>query len=326
MRRKSTETNDFAEAQRRLVAFANRQFRVRDGNPDDVLLEVVLDEYIQVGLAGRASQRRCRDFSRMLKRFFQREGLRVVSDMTYDRQGEYMVWRQAWSAARGRTLSNATINRELDVLRAALTHFTRRGLLSSAPYIRKLPSPPPRDRYLSVDEVSRLLRECRDAHLRLFVLLAVHTLQRPSAILELQTRQVDFAVGRIDFLPPGAIQSAKRKPVVPISATLRPHLEQALTATETGYVIEYKGRPVKSIKRAFKAACLRAQLEAVTPYTLRHTGATLLAGAGVPMRQIAGMLGHSHLHTTERYAKHSPEYLKQAVEVMDRIFENDSIS
>jgi len=39
------------------------------------------------------------------------------------------------------------------------------------------------------------------------------------------------------------------------------------------------------------------------------------------MRQIAGMLGHSHIHTTERYAKHHPDYLQDAVASLDGMLE-----
>ena len=80
------------------------------------------------------------------------------------------------------------------------------------------------------------------------------------------------------------------------------------------------GRPVKSIKTAFRAAARRAGLEDVCPYTLRHTGATLLAASGVSMRQISGFLGHTTERTTELYAKHRPEFLMDAAATLDELF------
>jgi hypothetical protein len=35
------------------------------------------------------------------------------------------------------------------------------------------------------------------------------------------------------------------------------------------------------------------------------------------MRQIAGMLGHTLLAATERYAVHAPEYLSEAASALD---------
>lgn len=53
-----------------------------------------------------------------------------------------------------------------------------------------------------------------------------------------------------------------------------------------------------------------------------HTGATLLAGAGVPLWQISGMLGHSYSCTTELYAKHGPEHLHEAIAELESVFGN----
>ena len=170
-------------------------------------------------------------------------------------------------------------------------------------------------------EVQRLLAECQEHHLLLYVMLALHTLQRPIAIFSLRVEQVDLDFNRIDFLVPGAVQSFKRRPVVPITKTLRPYLEEAVRDSATGFVLEYTGRPVRSVQRAFKSACQRAGIENCTPYhTLRHTGATLMAAAGVPLRQIAGMLGHTEQRTTEIYAKHHPDFLAQAAASLDSMF------
>ncbi len=151
-------------------------------------------------------------------------------------------------------------------------------------------------------------------------MLALHTLQRPIAIFSLRVEQVDLEWNRIDFLPPGSMQSNKRRPVVPITPSLRPMLEQAMDESEGGYILEYQGHPVSTVKKSFRGACKRAGLDDVTPYTLRHTGATLMAASGVPLRQIAGMLGHTESRTTEIYAKHHPDYLMDAARTIERLF------
>ncbi len=321
VRRKSSNTSDLETAKRRLIEFAHEKRRLKNEKPEDLPILEPLNAYIEHTLEGRPGQIHARLALSHLVAFFDREDIVFVSDVTFDAQQEYIVWRRATGRGwKGGTLSNATISRELSVLKAALRTYLRRGLIKEVPYIVSLPPPPPRSRYLKVDEARRLIAACREDHLRLFVMLALHTLQRPSAILNLHIEQVDLGMGRIDFLPPGAIQSFKRKPVVPITSTLRPHLVRAVDATNSGYVVEYKGEPVLSVKKAFKQACQRANLKDVTPYTLRHTGATLLAAAGVPMRQIAGMLGHTTQRTTELYAKHAPEFLYEAASALDHMF------
>jgi integrase len=55
----------------------------------------------------------------------------------------------------------------------------------------------------------------------------------------------------------------------------------------------------------------------VTPHTLRHTAATWAAMAGVPMDEIARLLGASVTVVEKIYAKWHPEYLRRAVQALD---------
>ncbi len=54
------------------------------------------------------------------------------------------------------------------------------------------------------------------------------------------------------------------------------------------------GRPVdaSNLRRYFKQACDRAGIGRWTPYEMRHSAASLLSAAGVPLEQIADTLGH----------------------------------
>lgn len=208
----------------------------------------------------------------------------------------------------------ATIARELTALSAALRHAEKEGRIDKAPRIHKPASPPPKDRWLTKDESARLIQSC-PPHLRLFVLIALSTGARRGAILDLDWSQVDLPNRRIDFNQPGRAQTAKRRPVVPIGNAIAAAL-QTETSKE-GPVIKVRGSRIISIKTAFRAACKRAGLSGVTPHTLRHTAATWMAQAGVPLNQIAGMLGHSIQRTTELYIKHSPDFMGQAVAALD---------
>jgi integrase len=278
----------------------------------------IVAAYVQ-RLEGRASHEAARNALRMWIEFCEKFGVIYVHEMTLDVQERFVAWRRH-THPRGKSISNGTINRGLDVLRAALHDAWRRGQLVSFPHVRLIPKPAPRDKFLTQEEVQRLLAACQEPHLHRFVMLAAHTLQRPSAILALRTEQVDLEWNRINFLPPGNTQSNKRRPIVPITAALRPILEAAIAESQSGFVIEYLGQPVGSVKRAFASAARDANLPDATPGILRHTGATLLAAAGVPLREISGMLGHTTTHITEAvYAKRRPEFLREASGALDRL-------
>lgn len=326
--RQSTCTRDVEEAKRRLVAFARDQAKLRPTrrSPDDsVLLDLVCD-YAEGHMARQTPfVPAARTALKHLTAFTEQTGIESVADFGLDAQQRYIDWRFNTIRREGHAGSNATINRELGVVKAALRSAWKRGHLDTVPHIQMLPNPPPRDRFLRTHEVRRLIAACDKDHLRLYVMLALHTLQRPIGIFSLRTDQVDLEWGRIDFLPPGGIQSNKRRPVVPITPSLRPYLETAIESSESGHVVEYLGRPVNSIKFSFRKACEKAELKNVTPYTLRHTGATLLAAEGVPMRQIAGMLGHTETKTTEIYAKHHPDFLRHAAHAIEQLFGDQPI-
>lgn len=211
-----------------------------------------------------------------------------------------------------------TIHTELGLLRSALIWAEREKWIDKAPFIHRPDPGQPRDRWLNREEAERLKAGCVMPHVRLFVEIALATGARPGAILDLTWPQVSFDLGRIDFNPPGRARTRKGRAVVPMTPMLLEALERAYEARRGAYVVEWAGDQVASIKKGFAEACRRAKLAGVTQNTLRHTAATWMAEAGVPMRQISLCLGHTSTEVTERvYAKHTPGYLKDAVTALE---------
>lgn len=326
MRRVSTGVTDRAAAERRLIEHAESRRVPKKRGPHEVSVAETLNGYISQRLTGKA-RKDAESVAKHFSAFMEAEAISVIAEMTTAMQKRYIEWRRANSTGRKAPdgqLSAGTINKDLEVLRAALRFWRQEGHVAEVPHVRLLKKPPPRERFLTPEEVRRLLDHCVEDHLHLFVMLALHTLQRPGAILDLRCEQVDLTGGggrgRIDFNPPGRAQTSKRRPVVPVTETLRPVLERAIADSVTGHVVEYMAAPVRKLRRSFATACANADLKSVTPYTLRHTGATLLAAAGVPLWQISGMLGHSLSRTTEVYAKHAPGFLGEASDGLDRVY------
>ena len=61
----------------------------------------------------------------------------------------------------------------------------------------------------------------------------------------------------------------------------------------------------------------RAGLPRVAYKELRHTGATLMLAAGVPLEQVRETLRHTNVATTERYAQVTPALMRDAAAKMD---------
>jgi integrase len=221
---------------------------------------------------------------------------------------------RAYTAARrkeGRT--NSTIRTELEALRACLRwHYGK-----EAPQITAPPPSKPRDRYLTKEEADRLLANIETPHVRLFVTLALATGARMGAILDLTWDRVDFEHGVIDFMPAGRDKTNKRRAVVGMNAKARKALEEAHKGALTDHVIEYGGKPVKSVKTAIAAAARRSKVPC-SAHVFRHTAAVWMAQADVPMQKIAQVLGHSSTRITEQvYARYSPRFMADAMAALD---------
>jgi integrase len=75
-----------------------------------------------------------------------------------------------------------------------------------------------------------------------------------------------------------------------------------------------------TVERAFKRIVLAAGLPLIRFHDLRHTAASLLLARGVPVTEVARMLGHSSPHITYKiYAHAIPDAQRQAVAAMEAI-------
>jgi integrase len=159
-------------------------------------------------------------------------------------------------------------------------------------------------------------------HLARFVLIGLYTGTRAGAIataspMRLAGRSfVDLEQGVYYRLALGKRATAKRQPAVPLPARLLAHLRRwQRVGIAREYFVEWNGKAVRSGKTAFGSAVAAIELEGrVTPHTLRHTAATWLMQAGVPLWQAAGFLGMSEKLLEQTYGHHHPDHLREAAQ------------
>lgn len=215
--------------------------------------------------------------------------------------------------------SVGTIHTELGYLRTALSWAAKRQRIDRAPFVWLPPKPRPRDRRLTRDEADALIAAASKPHVALFLKVALGTAGRASAILELTWDRVDFRRGMIYLDNPEKDRTRKGRASVPMTEDVREALLEAKRGALTDHVIEWGGKPVKSVKKGVKEAARRAGLVDVSPHVLRHSAASWMAEDGVSMQEIAAVLGHTDSRTTERvYARLSPSYLRKAISSLER--------
>lgn len=211
-----------------------------------------------------------------------------------------------------------TIRLELNHLRSAAKHAWREEIIAQRPDMELPTSDATRERWLERDEFDALMEAAKEAHVKLYLMLAIVTAARPSHILALTWTQVDFERMRINFRKAGERQTNKRKPIVPMTETLRDMLVTAKALARSEFVIEWRGQPITSIRRAIERAAERAGLEGVSPYVLRHTAGTWMAMDGVPLLEIAERMGHSDINTTRKHYLHfTPDFLARSTAALD---------
>jgi len=217
----------------------------------------------------------------------------------------------AYTAARRQQgMSNSTIRTELESLRACLRwHYGPEAPKIVAPSPSK-----PRERFLSKADREALLAAIPTPHIKLFVEIAMATGARAGAILDLTWDRVGTT---IDFQPAGRDKTNKRRAIVPVTPRLREALDAAKAISLTDHVIEYGGKPVKSVKTGLMSAARRSGVS-FSAHDLRRSAARWMAEADVPMSVISQMLGHTSTRVTEQvYARFSPRFMADAVKALD---------
>lgn len=81
-------------------------------------------------------------------------------------------------------------------------------------------------RHLTHSQFERFLDAVRAPPARLYALIGLYTMARPTAILELTWDRIDFVRGLVDFNPDGRRQTQKRRPVVFENQPLRDALQE----------------------------------------------------------------------------------------------------
>jgi integrase len=314
-KRVSTRSTDAAEAADFLAAW-RRQVAIEQESAAALTVEGVLDAYFREHVYAKVVGQGTAEIARkhLLPHFGRMNPIEIMpSDAR-----EYARLRM--TGQHGRQVQGPTVRRELGVLVAALNHAAderrlRRGDLPPIP----LPeSNPPRERWLTEAEVTRLIEAAstedstwRMSRVQRFVMLAFYTAGRRTALLELKWHQVDFDASTV-HLHPGGRRTKKRRASVPMHPKLRVALERAFVERQTEHVLDHPG----SIRQSFETAVQRAGLQDVTPHVLRHTAATHMLRRGVPLWQVAGILGDTEATVRRVYGKHVPDALREAVEAL----------
>lgn len=221
---------------------------------------------------------------------------------------------------RGALRAPATINRYHASLSKLFTCTMRWGWAASNPMrlIEKGREPDGRDRFLSEDELTALLKATaasRDPYLDIFVKLALTTGGRYSEVMGLTWANVSFDRATLTFRKTKNKESRTVPLVEPAMTAVATLYESRRTDTDLLFAWSKPDRP-KDIRRGWSNAIAAAGILDFTPHDLRHTCASYLAMNGASPSELAAVLGHKTLAMVKRYSHVSEVHTADLVRKM----------
>jgi integrase len=214
-------------------------------------------------------------------------------------------------------VSNATVNRTFEVLRAILRRAAADWeWIDRAPAVRMLPEPKKRVRWLTRAEADRLIAECPE-HLADMVRFSLATGLREANVTGLEWAQVDLT-RRVAWVHHDQAKAKKaigvplnRDAVLVLRRWEGRHAERVFC-----YPLKRRGVtswvPIrKAGKAAWRKALKRAGLDNFRWHDLRHTWASWHVQSGTPLHVLQELGGWQTAEMVQRYAHLAPEHLSE---------------
>lgn len=261
---------------------------VRDaaaGRKQEKLIADALEKWLLEHAPRLKSHRQTRNHARSLLPFIRGRKLTEAAQ----------VWAEIKAADVGK--KPATTNHKGRILRQICRAAWREwGWLDRPPAIALLPETP-RETFLTLAEVDALAGACERPEARDYVLLAAYTGLRRGHLLRITHHDVEDDFIRID-------RSGKtsKLQMVPLHPRVREIAKRLPLAIGDGQLAD-----------DWMAARVKLGMTHVRWHDLRHTCASWLVQAGVPLELVAELLGHSSLAMTRRYAHFATAQLQQAI-------------
>jgi integrase len=244
-----------------------------------------------------------------------------------------------YKTERAGEVAPGTVNREFSRLRHMFKCAVDWGYTKTNPCkgIKELKEPPGRTRYLTPEEIERLLAECGpetlrenrynagrslsellNVYLRPIVEISIHTGMRRSELLRLTWKDIDFK-GRMIYLE--VTKNGQRR-VIPMNDTVHGILRGLPRYLHEDLIFPSINGNMLSM--AFKRARERAGIEDFRYHDQRHTFASHLTMGGTSLRAVQELLGHKDIRMTLRYSHLSPGHLQDAVTTLDKTLKLNS--
>lgn len=171
-------------------------------------------------------------------------------------------------------------------------------------------------RCLSLKEQNKLLKVVKGTYLEGIIIFALNTGIRKSDILPLMWEDIKSYNDKVIHL---YIRKSNKSVDMPCTKMLLNFIERTPKEDRHGamFINPLTKQQPKEIKRAWKVAKKKAGIENFRFHDLRHTVASRLVNAGVPLPTVQKVMTHSDITTTMKYVHTPDEEMFKAIEVLN---------
>jgi integrase len=215
----------------------------------------------------------------------------------------------------------ASVNREMSCIHHLFSKGVEWEMIERSPFDRGKPlllkENNKRMRYLTEDEIDRLLEVCVNQHTRDIVTATINTGMRRQEVCNLKWNQV-----REDgflYLDKTKTDEARQVPINEDLAELFREIRHRNQLRSEFVFCDKEGQHVKSkgVSSSFNSSIRKAGIEDFVFRDLRHTFASHFIMRGGSLKELQEILGHKTMTMTLRYAHLSKEHKKKAVSLLN---------
>lgn len=247
-----------------------------------------------------------------------------INEITSEQIEQYKIIRKQSKTPQGNITTNATINRELALLKTMFNKAKAWSLIEKNPFdkVKLLKEDPRPINFCNKEDVNLILyspmfKNKLYAHYEPMVWIGIYTGLRRGEIFNLKWKNIDMVNNII------TVEKSKSHKVrhIPINDKLKNFLMEYKNKTGgsgNDYVVTYRGEKIKSLHRGWKNFLMKSGVKKYYRFhDLRHTFASYLVMNNVDITTVQKLLGHSDVQTTMRYSHISDKHTTAAVKKLN---------
>lgn len=238
--------------------------------------------------------------------------LKQISEVTDDLLEKIIEARRQGNSSRTPNgVANSTINRHMEAIQRVLNMTVKWKWVTSVPKPRRLTEPEGRLRWLTLEEIDRLLKAL-PPHLNQMARFSLASGLRENNVLYLEWSQVDLN-RKVCWMHADQTK-AKKTITVPLSSEAIAVLRERKGIDDV-HVFTYEGDVMsKASTNGWYRALKKANITGFTWHGLRHTWASYHVMNGTPLEVLQKLGGWASLDMVMKYAHLAPGHVASYAE------------